>query len=183
VALTTWILDDRPFGLLAQVVDEQRVSGWPGLLLLVADATVRALDSDRSLRRRSLYGCSDEASPFRRFAVAIDDPAADVLYKHLRKGHIDDGSLAEHEAVAWALVHEVEAVFVSCDQHAVLTALAELGRGRVAHPFDFWQYLRDAGLLSAAEFDSLCTKTLAADGALPGIPWRFGQLAYPDGQA
>jgi len=45
---------------------------------------------------------------------------------------------AEHEAIAWALIHGPESVFVTADKRASLTALAELGRGRVCHPFDLW---------------------------------------------
>jgi hypothetical protein len=173
VAVSAWILDDRPFGLLAQVADAARVRAWAGLRLLIPEATIRQLDNDRSGRRRGLYGASEEASPFGRVEVRIGDPAAEILYGHLRDGFKEEASLAEHEAVAWALTHAEDSVFVCCDRRAVLTALAELGRGRVAHPFDLWLLLRDLGLVAPEEFDALCRSTAAADTGLPGIPWRI----------
>ncbi len=63
-------------------------------------------------------------------------------------------------------------IFVTLDKRAAMLALAELGRGRVAHAFDLWLHLRDSGLVDSTVFDALCQRTKRSDGALPGIPLR-----------
>ena len=80
--------------------------------------------------------------------------------------------LAEHESIAWALTQTAEVVFVTADRRASLTALAELGRGRVAHPFDFWLHLYAGGLVNRQQVDALCDRTRRSDSGLPRLPPR-----------
>jgi len=76
---------------------------------------------------------------------------------------VDDGPLS----------HRSDAVFVTQDRRAAMLALAELGRSRVAHPFDLWLHLQDRDLIRRAEFKELCRRTVTADTGLPGVPWRL----------
>jgi hypothetical protein len=91
--------------------------------------------------------------------------------------------LAEHESIAWALVHGPDAVFVSSDRRATLTALAELGRERVAHPFDLWLDLRKRRWLSPRAFERLCELTRKNDQGLPRMPKRVSELLERDPRA
>jgi hypothetical protein len=64
---------------------------------------------------------------------------------------------------------------VTSDRRATVTALAELGIGRVAHPFDLWLHLRASRGLSEAGFQRLCQAILAIDQGLRRMPARVSQ--------
>jgi hypothetical protein len=76
-------------------------------------------------------------------------------------------------AIAFCALVEPEGVFVPADKRAAFLALAELGPGRVATPFDLWAHLKDGGLITTEQFTFLCERT-AKGGGLPGVPLRFG---------
>lgn len=171
--MSGWIIDDGPFGNLAQSFSATVLASWKRTRLIVAKATADAVDQDGSGNRRALLGPDDGDQPFEIIDIQLDDPAAEILFNHLRRDMGGGADLAEHQAIAWALVHSPEAVFVCQDKRAALIALAELGRGRVAHPFDLWLHLRDEGEISDGQFDDLCERTRRVDQALPGIPWRI----------
>lgn len=101
-----------------------------------------------------------------------EDPASRILHE-LHGDLVSSKNLAEREAIAWALVHDTESIFVSSDKRAVLSALAELGRGRVAHPFDVWLDLLDRDWISSAQFDELCRVTHRHDQGLERLPARI----------
>jgi len=101
-----------------------------------------------------------------------DDPAANIFLE-LHPDETTTKSRAEHEAIAWALVHGGEAVvFVTEDKGATYTSLAELGRARVCHPFDLWLELLEEDLLSQQEFHDLCLAVWNKDQGLKRIPDR-----------
>mgnify|MGYP003376662509 CR=1 FL=1 len=52
-----------------------------------------------------------------------------------------------------------EAVFVAEDKGAAFLALSELGRGRVATPFDLWDDLLGRSVIALAGFKRLCAAT------------------------
>ncbi len=54
-----------------------------------------------------------------------------------------------------------------------MIALAELGPGRVASPFDDWDWLRAEGVIDQDGFDVLCDRVLIEDAGFPGRPLRF----------
>ena len=161
-----WIIDDGPLDQLAMALPSLELGAWPTGHFVVAEATRR----DASGRRGELL----EGNPdkFGTCQISIGSDAADVLYKHLRLPSNATVNEAEYQAIAWAMTEHQEAILVTLDKRAAMLALAELGRGRVAHAFDLWLHLRDNCLVAADGFADLCDRTRRNDQALPGIPLR-----------
>lgn len=158
------IIDDGPLDTLSRVVDPAATTSWPSGMLVVAAATRRKASGKR------LGLLSATPSPFAVFSVTMGSAAASILYQHLRQPSVSDKNLAEHEAIAWALSDCTEAVLVSADKRAAFLALAELGRGRAAHPSELWLHLLDSELVSVPQFAELCHLTSAGE-QLP-VPLR-----------
>lgn len=168
-----WILDDGPFGHLAKVCSRYGVVHWESRRLWVANTTAMAA----SPPSRQLLAAEVDNDPLvSTFEISLGagDPAEQVLVD-LHPDISSTTDLAEHESIAWALVHDPEAVFVCADRRASLTALAELGRRRVAHPFDLWLDLRSVGWLSPGMFEDLCQLTYRHDQGLPRMPQRVSE--------
>lgn len=171
-----WILDDGPLDQLARFADPATLTRGAAGSLLVASTTARA--AAVSERRRALLelDCAD-GRLVEEFSVEIgdDDPAAEILLE-LHGSENTRLDLAEREAISWAQVHGAsaggQAVFVTSDQRATVTALAELGRGRVAHPFDLWLDLLRQGRIGRSQFEKLCEATRNKDQGLERMPTR-----------
>jgi hypothetical protein len=107
-------------------------------------------------------------------SIAADSSAADFLFDHLRAREASaTRDLGEDETIAFCAVDATDAIFVSSDKQAVYLALSELGRPRVATPFDLWSWLRERGHVNAPTFTQLCSATASGDSGLAGIPRRF----------
>jgi len=173
-----WILDDGPFGQLAGTVDPENAAHWQAGVLLVAEASSAAAMQAPDRRALLDVRVGDE-SIVATFGIRLgaDDPAEEVLID-LRPDAESSADLAEHESIAWAQVHGLDAVFVCADKRAALTALAELGRARVAHPFDVWLDLRERGWLTPRVFENLCRRTRSQDQGLPRMPKRVSDLLH-----
>ena len=105
-----WILDDTPFEFLASAVDPQDTAHWQSDVLLVAGTTAAAA----SPGRQALLDVRVDGKPVVAvFEVRIGagGPAGQVL-NELRPGPRSTTNLAEHESIAWAQVHGLDAVFV-----------------------------------------------------------------------
>jgi hypothetical protein len=168
-----WILDDGPFDTLAAHVEPSDPIGYPpGKLIAVPTTELEARQS--SPRARFLEAASPEGGQVVEVfdpLVGGDDPAGEIFLEL----HGEEGTAtnrAEREAIAWALAHGTDAVLVLEDKRAALTALAELGRARVAHSFDLWIDLLDVGAVTPGEFQRLCKKTRGRDGGLNRMPSR-----------
>lgn len=165
--MESWILDDGVLDLLARVVTPDDVRTAP-CGFYVAEETVRSAEGER---KRLLDGAPN---PFRVIRIEEGTRAFDLLYCYLRAKQSATSNLAEHQAIAWAMLENRAAIFTTVDMRAAMTAPAELGRGRVAHAFDLWIFLRDKKWISERKFRQLCTATRKKDQALPGIPRRCG---------
>ncbi len=175
-----WLLDDGPLGHLASIVEIKQVDKWASGRISAASTT---LDSVRSSAGATRTAALINAPTYDgRLAVSEclvkhggDDPAAEILLQlHPDLGNTTN--LAEREAMAWCLVHSDDAVFVTSDKRAALTALAELGCGRVAHPFDVWLDLLDLGWIKSEQFSKLCWLTRKHDQGLERMPSRVSSL-------
>jgi hypothetical protein len=194
--MPTWIIDDGPFDQLALTINASELETWPADQFFVAGATAKAASG----RRKDLLVSTP--TPFAPFELPLGSKGCDILYKHLRPTASSSANLAEHESIAWALTERRDAIFVAVDKRAALLALAELGCGRVAHAFDLYYYLRkssrgaqnisavvlrgsfgcggaalwihlkEQGLVSQAQFETLCQATYKNDQSLPGVPQR-----------
>jgi hypothetical protein len=155
--MTAWVVDDGPLGVLARELDPGW--SWPVGSLHVLEAVVRGAQSDKSGRRQRLLTMSSAGGPaITQHSVLVGSAADAYLANHLRPiatGATED--LGEHESIAWML-HEgpSDSVFVTLDKGAAFLALTELGRGRVASPYELWADLLRRGLIARAQFDSLC---------------------------
>lgn len=171
--MTRWFLDDRPFGIVAR---HQTVAwAWQPAAVHLVGAIVDALDSDRSGRRRKLFGLTSggEAVVVERRVLGGSEAEA-MLWAHLRTNTtLASRDLAEDEAIALLSREVSDGVLVVLDRKAAMVALAELGRGRVASPFDYWDWLRSERIVDQAAFDALCDATLREDAGFPGKPVRF----------
>lgn len=165
--MTTWILDDGPFDLLSRFINVTDLSNWPQGQLFVAEQT--AMDAGQSPVRSALL--TTNSTPFNVFNIIIGTPAFDIVYNHLRPtASRATANLAEHQAIAWIISERRDGIFVTGDKKAAFLGLAELGRGRVAHPHDLWLHLRDQRLVDQAQFDGLCQTTCRSDQS--AVPFR-----------
>lgn len=173
IAEEIWIIDDGPLDIMAAEIPLDRVSGWPLGVFYVAEATAAASKEPGSRRRALLDVKTDGVRVFSHFDVFAGSEAWDALYCHLRVDQSTSVNLAEHQAIAWGIVEERRAVFVTSDRVATTLSLAELGRSRVCHPFEFWKELEQAGLIANPAWTALCGRLLRAEQRMPGIPWRY----------
>ena len=164
-----WILDDGPLGVLAQYFD----AGWAWLegsvfvVREVADGTA----SDKSGRRQALLAMRSRSGAT---SITIHDggpDAASMLWGHLRpQSATAVRDLGEDASVAVCATELLDATFVTMDKRAAYVALAELGRSRVAAPFELWDWLERDGRVSIGTFRDLCALTAKKDQGLSGVP-------------
>lgn len=157
--MTTWVVDDGPLGHLAQAFDPSW--SWPAATLDVLDAVVRGAPNDKSGRRMQLLAMGGTDSPvIVQHAVVVGSQAETYMVSQLRAyATRATADLGEHESIAWML-HEgpADSVFVTLDKGAAYLALVELGRSRVASPFDLWDDLEKQSLITRKEFEALCRR-------------------------
>lgn len=163
-----WLLDDMVLDHLSRVTLSQEAGTPPEVRLLITSTTAASAEQSE-MRKNWLQEC-DFAETI-RVLLGNDDPAAQILVE-LHGEEKTTINQAEREAIAWALVHGQDAVFVTTDKRATVTALAELGRERVAHPFDLWLDLLDREMLSPTDFRALCELTRRKDQGLERMPDR-----------
>ena len=167
--MTAWILDDGPLDDLARNVTAEEARTWPKGQLFI----VRQTATDADGRRLSLT--ADRETPLAVLDIPLESEAANIVYTHLRRQAGGTANLAEHQAIAWILTASIDAVFVTEDKRAALTALAELGCGRVAHAFDLWLHLADEGMITFDQLRSLSESVSRKDQGLPGVALRIRQ--------
>lgn len=168
--MTRWMLDDGPFGLLS-MASTPAWSWKPGSILL-ADTVAAGSSLDKSGRRQRLRDLRVDGEAV--VEVHAPSPKANAtLYSHLRPDTTTaTRDLGEDESIA-LLIHDLpDVVLVLIEIRATRVALAELGYGRVATPFDYWAWLRDEGVIDGATFDDLCVRLLKKDTGLKR-PVRF----------
>lgn len=175
-----WILDDRQLDQLAGIHEKELLQDLPPGRLLVARTTA---DDANHRRKRFLDLRLEDETLVEVFGVPYgsEDPAHQILLELQGEVGMTD-NLAERESIAWALTHGRDSVFVTLDQRAALTALAELGRGRVAHPFDLWLDLLERQVVDRGGFEMLCEWTKTSDQGLERMPGRIRSL-LPTGTA
>lgn len=168
-----WILDDGPFDTLASLVEPSSLGAYPPGRLLVAPATAR--DSRGSAARARFLDAGNPKDPpvVEAFDLLIggDDSAAEIFLE-LHGEEATASNQAERESIAWALAHGEDTVLVLEDKRAALTALAELGRSRVAHSLDLWIDLLEEGAITPDAFQRLCERTKGRDNGLNRMPMR-----------
>ncbi|MBI5490512.1 MAG: hypothetical protein HY905_24470 [Deltaproteobacteria bacterium] len=160
--------------MLAGTVKAATVGSWPAGELMIAEQTAVDAAGDRTGRRPGLLTVQAKGEPVIGVVrFPLGSRAAHILYDHLGRGSNDTEGRAERQAIAWATDAGANAVFVTHDKRAALTALAELGRGRVAHTFDLWIHLHASGRVTDEQFAALCERTAKRNDGLPGVPWRI----------
>ncbi len=172
-----WVLDDGPFGCLAQVVGH----AWrpPRGHLHLSEYVAARAGTDKSGRRQRLLAVTTSGEPSLIVHPVVDgSDVSKMIYGHLRRTLSGtDRHLGEDESIALLALELTDAVFVTMDKGATYQALAELGPGRVASPFDLWDDLRAESCIAPGEFDRLCDLTTKGDSGLAGVPLRFWSLA------
>jgi hypothetical protein len=180
-----WILDDGPLDALASLPDLTTVSLYPAGSLCVAPATAESARQSESRTRLLDIAAANGGLLFDRPQIFLtDDDPVGAVYLDLR-GEGSPLGPAECDAIAWASVHVEDAVVVMEDKRAAFMALAELGRSRVAHPFDLWIELLESGAVSTADFEHLCERSRRKDRDLLRRAWperirRRLSLRLPD---
>lgn len=158
VLIMKWMLDDGPFGVLAQHFDPGWA--WPTGSLFVVREVADGAPNDRYGRRQALLAMRSPSGPP---TITIHDggpDAASMLWGHLRP----------QNATAVCATELLDATFVTMDKRAAYVALAELGRSRVAAPFELWDWLERSGHSSVTTFRDLCALTAKRDQGLSGVP-------------
>ncbi|MCU0681495.1 MAG: hypothetical protein MUF34_04415 [Polyangiaceae bacterium] len=142
--------------------------------MAVVREVAEAAKKDKTGRREALLAMR---APSGGLSVAVHDggPAANaMLWGHLRPRAAEaTKDLGEDVSIAVCATELPSAVFVAMDKRSVYVALAELGRGRVATPFDFWAFLVQAGHVSDVVFQRLCETTFKQDQGLGAVPKRL----------
>ncbi|HEY4159822.1 MAG TPA: hypothetical protein VGM29_17045 [Polyangiaceae bacterium] len=170
-----WLLDDGPFGQLAR--EFQPKWDWPAATLGVVDVVAQAAAKDKSGRRAKLLGMTTpNGGAVSVLGLLADSAAADLLFDYFRpNASFATKDWGEHASIAYCVADDRDAIFVTCDRGAAYLALAELGPGRVASPFDLWHWLASEGLVSVDTLNALCQFTIKNAGDLPGVPSRFSR--------
>lgn len=181
-----WILDDGSLDILASLPDLSKLVSYPAGRLCVAPATAEAARQSDSRTRLLGIVSADGRHIVERFEIvhSDDDPAGGLLLR-LRVEVEATANQAEFEAIAWAAVRAEDTVFVSQDKRAAFIALAELGRPRVAHPYDLWIDLLENDIVSIADFQHLCEQTRRKehhDKSLRRLPDRVSRLLSEDAE-
>lgn len=155
--MISWIIDDGPLGLLARHVGVDGFLRQDKLTLLIAEQT--ALDSNRHNVRRAFV---QDCVLLKTFTFDLFHPASAILYEHFGQAEgPETKDLAERQALAWAMTEATDAIFVSLDKRACAEALAELGHGRVAHPYGLWWELHHHRYITKEQLEKLCISTQA----------------------
>lgn len=167
-----WVLDDGPFGMLAQHFNPGWV--WSPELLEVVESVAAGAAADKSGRRQSLLNLLAAGEPAIAVrSLAFGSPGA-LAFEYLRKDEVEaTKNVGEDESIAYCMTEASDAIFVTFDKVAAHIALAELGGARVASTFDLWFWLADKRMISERERDALCQAFLKKDSTLPGIPLRL----------
>lgn len=168
-----WLIDDGPFGELARIF--QPNWAWPAGTLHVVEEVSAAASQDKSGRRAKLLAMKDAtgANSILVHPLVVGGPASKMLFDYLRPvAPSARKNLGEDASIAYAAREDTDAVFVAADKGACFLALGELGRGRVASPFELWDDLERRGLVTAAQLRILCDRSQKLS-ALPGIPDRL----------
>ncbi len=166
-----WVLDDGPLSVLAAHVDA--AWAWPASTIAVVREVADAVSQDRSGRRAAILAM--QASPGVGSVQVLDGgtEANNMLWTHLRpNASTATRDLGEDVAIAICATEFLEGVFVTMDKRAAYIASAELGRARVATPFEAWDALERASLITIDAFRSLCRRTATNDSGLNDIPRR-----------
>jgi hypothetical protein len=112
---------------------------------------------------------------FEVHSIRENSEAAAFLFEYLRpRAASATRNLGEDAAIAYCAIENTQSCFVTMDKGAAFLALAELGVGRVATPFDLWDELLRESLISEDEFRSLCQFVQKAL-SLPGMPKHLGR--------
>lgn len=180
-----WILDDGPLGHLVSIRPTLSQT-WEAGVLLVSETTAQAMLQKATPRIQEwssqlLEPQSASRPPaIQRFAVDLEDVAW-PCFREIHGDSMRSTNMAEHESIAWAQIHGgPDTAFVCADKRAALIALAELGCGRVGHPFDVWIDLFERGWLLFEELQRLCNATQAhLKDQLPRIPGRVARHLQP----
>ncbi|MCA9559700.1 MAG: hypothetical protein H6704_30530 [Myxococcales bacterium] len=172
-----WLVDATPLHHLSAVAAGARWA-WPPTTLEVAQAVFDEVDvphEPRAPRHRLLRRATQGQRWIRVHDLALGSAAERLYSTYLRPSQTDATKhQGEDQSIALCATALTDAVFVTCDRQAALVALAELGPGRVATPFDVWADLERRGLVSAADRAALDAETLkTTQGLFPGVPRRL----------
>ncbi len=171
--MSVWVLDDGPFGLLATQADLS--APWPSSALHVVAEVADSARLDQSGRRQALLTLTGSGGlpVVQVHQILTGSAAATFLFSYLRPNAASaTKDLGEHASIALCALELLDGVFVAMDKGAVFLALAELGRERVAMPFDLWSDLLAKNLIGATQYGELCQRTVKQTG-LPGLPARY----------
>ncbi len=170
--MTFWLLDDGPFGVLSRFVDHSWQ--WPASTLHIMREVAQGAPYDKTGRRQRLMELRDASGLAGIQIHDGDDRAGAVLYGHLRpSGAAASKDIGEDASIAFCIAQEPNAIFVTMDKRSAYVALAELGPGRVATPFDVWIWLENNSLITCSQRDDLMRATAKGDQGIQGIPVRY----------
>jgi hypothetical protein len=165
------MLDNGPLGQLAKLARERW--SWPGATLHVAMAIARE-GATGQLTRAFLERRDDTGQPWvQQHDLDIDSDAHRMYHERLRpRSSHATKNIGEDASIA-LLAHELrDGVFVTMDGKAALSALVELGPGRVIAPFDCWRWLLEQGYIdtdACRDLDSLTSRHMGLIGPPPRL--------------
>ncbi len=172
-----WIVDAGPLTPLAKHAVEHPEWECPLGVLHVAAAVKAEADTEspHAPRHQLLRRRTGGQLWIKSHDLVVGSDAERMYTSYLRPAQASaDKHEGEDQSIALCRHELPSAIFVTGDARAALVALAELGLGRVATPFDLWAYLSAHGLIAAEERDKLDEATVRSkQGLFPGVPSRL----------
>lgn len=171
--MTRWLLDTGPFTILANTTGAEAC--WrPGQLSVGEAVAGECSKGDPRSPPRLLLSAQLGGRPVvEQIALPLQGQGAEMLRRHLRPSDsAATQDLGEHESIAICAHQDAELVFVSMDKGALTLALSELGRGRVAYPYECWEALHLSETLDDAQLEELVRRTEAKAQRVPR-PFRL----------
>ncbi len=170
--MTRWLIDNTPFGALAKELSAQ--AGLPSGIAHIVEHVADKAPQDQSGREAAMLRLVGAAGPVVQVhQISAESACTQFLFEQLRPdGDMTARNMEEHVAIAYCATDFPDSIFVAGDKGAVFLGLAELGPGRVATPFDYWDHLRQSKVIGEEQFRRLCEVTQKKVG-LPNVPKRF----------
>jgi len=172
--MNRWLLDTGVVSILAKASGGELRCGR-GVVHVSEAVELESRRGDPNSPQNRLLDLTDNRGDrvFEVLPVLLDTPEFDLLSELRPSEETASVDLGEHESIALCATSHAKLIFVSLDKGALRLILSELGRGRVAYPYELCEELKNIGALEEDEFErALEGFERHTDGTVP-VPARL----------